>query len=179
LAIRKRKRKGARGGLAATAIACGLCGLGSLGCADDPAPPAICVDQPSFRLEIAAPHEPLPEDTAVRIAHGAGCEQYTLGQSGTAALPCVAGDPAGVLFCAPLPTAAPNDAAGEGGASDQTAQVSALRCEVWSDGAATLTVTSKGYVPVERQLQADVDDCGAKTVNVAVELELLDAATSQ
>jgi hypothetical protein len=46
-----------------------------------------------------------------------------------------------------------------------------LECEVWTDGAASLTVAGGGFEQVERQLEVETDECGGfHTVEVSLTL---------
>jgi hypothetical protein len=127
------------------------------GCEEDP------VDCPgnraSFRVLVFAEEEPLPTDTIVRVKYGAGLEEYRLDQPTQSK----------TMFC--------ELAMRDGGLlqADAGPPVEALLCELWTGGAATVTVTAGGYPDIEQELDAKADECGITTKDVSIRLLRPDA----
>jgi hypothetical protein len=108
----------------------------------------------------------------VRAEYGAGEDEFSLAEPKR---------PGQVLFCkkrldsgaggaggqAPVM----NGAAGDISDGDSDSGVKALRCELWTDGAAKLYVTSEDYPPLQEELLSETDRCGAVTVRVRFKLE--------
>jgi hypothetical protein len=106
----------------------------------------------------------------LRVRYGGGTENYVLRQ------PSPRPD---VVFCAELapadagtPTEVPDAALPTPGAP-----IEALLCELWTQGAATLTVEASGYPATQRDLRARRDDCGIETVEDEIRLSAPDAGS--
>jgi hypothetical protein len=138
-----------------------------LSCKDDPAQPATCGDTPDFIVIISALDAPLPLDTVVSVAYGGtGVEECRIPNDGKRK----------VLFCDPSDregnpvepvegqageTAATAGSGGEGGTGTGRPphELEALRCELWTDGPATVTVTTELYPEVVEPLTAKKGLC--------------------
>jgi hypothetical protein len=123
-------------------------------------------------LVVRAGDVPLPPDTRLNVRYGSNQEgePYVLGQPGRKQ----------AVFCDEDTTengGAPNDGgseqslAGAGGAAGTPpavdADVWALRCRLYTQGAALIDVTATGYEPIERYaLPFDADDRCDVRVNV-------------
>ena len=135
------------------------------GCASRAEPAAAeCVagSRPAFRLTLSAEDGPLPADTALEVVFGGGDETWAAADPGA---------PGKSVFCRPGladpgADATPPDASfPDGGAID------AITCELWTSGAARVTVHASGYADVDRELAAESGACGLVTKDVAVVLE--------
>ena len=152
------------------------------GCPSDP--PQCASPQAAFVVSIRAAGGPLPDDTTLRIAYGAGTEEYRLA------------DPAStseVVYCrvrwrdagaseagAVLDAAAAELDAGTPDAADTGAgssEVDELSSELWTGGAATITVSASGYAELERDLTAEEDECGVMTTEIPLTLVGEDAGS--
>lgn len=135
------------------------------GCPDDP-PESCGQGQAAFSVTLTAGDGPLPEDTAFKVRHGAGEEVFDLDG------PCLASD---VLFCSPPSRGCdePQDAADWDG-STGAPPVEALVCELWTNGAALVSVTASGYPDIDRNLAARSNGSCIETVDVELKLERVD-----
>lgn len=139
-------------------------------CDDEPPPPADCTT-PDFDVVITAVDAPLPADTVVTMEYGGGDDEYRL-----------TNDPEGPenLFCSPSDRKGNpiSGDAGEGGQSARNADggaggapsggtIEGLRCDLWSDGPATLTITTSMYPVTVAKLQPKKGVC---TVSTEVEI---------
>ena len=129
---------------------------------DDPPCPG---PKPAFRLEVRRTNgEDLPADTSVRVAFdGSGEETFSLTKP-TASLQ--------VTFCGVLPEGSDPDGglidAGtplEGGVG-----IRAIRCDLWTNGAAKVTVAATGLGTETRDLEAHTTDCGVETTASEIDL---------
>lgn len=111
----------------------------------DPAP-ACPPSGPTFRVLLTASSGPLPADTRIAVKYGAGVEEYP-------------GDAGKSVFCHDVP-----------GDPDAGAR-EAISCELWTSGAADVSVTASGCCPIEKTLRAERDDCGLELTEVPLELE--------
>jgi hypothetical protein len=118
----------------------------SAGCSSSDPGPNCPAAGPTFRVTLTAMPGPLPPDTRLEVKYGAGVEQYP-GNAGKS------------VFCHDVP----GDP--DAGARD------AISCDLWTSGAADVTVTATGYATIERTLMAVRDDCGIQLTEVAIELE--------
>jgi hypothetical protein len=145
-------------------------------CKDEPPLPPDCMG-PDFDVTIMALDAPLPGDTVVHVAYGGGIvEDHRVD------------DPRAKhqnVFCYPadregnLPGAGgeggvrqisgPGGEGGSGGAGPE-----ALRCRLWTDGPATVTVMTSIYPSVETRLRAKKGIC---TVMANIELGTDDGGT--
>lgn len=99
---------------------------------------------PTFRLTVRADGKPLPHDVKIEVKYGGGVELYD------AAHPVATPQ---VVECEQrLDSDAGEDAS--------AGQLERIVCDLWTDGAATVTVTAKGYPETERSLAAETDTCG-------------------
>jgi hypothetical protein len=124
----------------------------------------------AFRVLLVAAESPLPEDTMFRVKHGSatGTEDFRL----DADFPS-----SDVVFCCRATRdgecVQASDAASD--ADGGPAPVEALLCELWTDGAADVTVTASGYPDLEKNLQARSSEGCLQTVDVTLMLERRDA----
>jgi len=108
--------------------------------------------RPAFRLQIRAESgQSLPGDMIVRVRYGGNGEE-----SFRADAPSPQPQ---VLFCGALGGAA--GAAGAGSAAGATLE--GLACELWTDGAADVTIEASGFEAYEEPLAATTDRCGVQT----------------
>jgi len=136
-----------------------LAGLFVAGCPEEDTKPC---DAPvmAFRVTLNAADGPLPPDTGLLVRHGTGNAEYHLQglRSGT-----------NVLFCGDRDGGQidPNDAG----------KLDVLVCELWTDGAAHVTVRAKGYLTLDEQLDAKLESGCLQTRDVQLTLERGDAGT--
>ena len=126
----------------------------------------FCRARPTFRVWLTAFEAAVPQGTKLTVEYGAGTESYELGGANPTPR---------ALFCTPLTN--------DGGALAPDASVDAatasgekLVCDLYTEGAATITVVAEGYVEIERELGAKRDRCGIATVEVLLTLDAADAA---
>lgn len=140
------------------------------GCSESPDPEVHCDAHPAFVVLVTVPTGTLPQNTTITI---------TFGGSGTETFGLVGDGPHKALFCdwalrdgtkIPKPDAATDGAA---------PLPEALSCELWTGGAANITIAADGYQPiVNMQLEAKNDaSCGFKTVNETLPLAPIEAGT--
>jgi hypothetical protein len=151
------------------------------GCARDPEYDGCYVEHPAFLLHISAQGGPLPEGTHLRVKYGAGVEDYILRNPAESpdVIFCTAVNPDAELAEAGEPSEAGLDAADEVGAGHSTsgdaqAPIEALLCELWTQGAATVTVDADGYPRLVKALTAKRDGCGIETVERELVLQAPD-----
>lgn len=115
--------------------------------------------RPAFSLTVrAADGAPLPRQTRIKVVAGSGEETYDAQSPG---VPQIA-------YC---------DLEGlpDGGAADPDggapADPTGIHCNLWTDGAAEVTVTAKGFRKADRSFQAKRDACGIATTEVRMDLE--------
>ena len=126
----------------------------------------FCRARPTFRVWLTALEAAVPQGTKLTVEYGAGSESYELG--GANPIPRA-------LFCTPLT----NDGgalAADASADAATASGEKLVCDLYTEGAATITVVAEGYTQIKRELQAKRDPCGIATVEVLLTLDAADAA---
>lgn len=143
-------------------LAAALCSTALLAaaCSEDGGPDSKqCKVVPAFRLNLRAASGPLPPDTMLEVKYGAGVESYRLDQGDTGQ--------ENVLCHTDAP---------DGG--DAGKDVSQIDCELWTQGAAKVTLTATGYDTIVKDLGAkeDPDKC-LETVTVTIILGDLDAGT--
>jgi hypothetical protein len=122
----------------------------------------------AFKVLLVAADGPLPEDTVFTVEHGTGKESFSL----EADFPS-----SDVVFCCRSTRDGECTQAGDA-ASDADggpAPVEGLLCELWTDGAADVTVTASGYPDLEENLQARSSEGCLQTVDVTLMLERRDA----
>jgi hypothetical protein len=132
------------------------------GCSSDAGPEQSCPRTPAaFHVLIRAANGVLPDDTVVSVRYGGSAvEQYYVSDPPS--------EPE-VLFC----KAVDNDGGppGVGDASPPPFQeIEALACDLWTNGAAIVTVAASRYPVVERQLEPHTDHCG---VSETVQAEIM------
>jgi hypothetical protein len=132
------------------------CALTAVACSSgDDADPKQCTVTAAFDLTVRAVSGALPADTKLEVKYGGGNETYQLGTPG---------EP-DVVLC--------HEDAPDGG--DAGAEVSALHCKLWTQAAATVTVSATGYPTVKQDLEAKaIDEC-IQTVPVEIVLGNQDA----
>lgn len=116
--------------------------------------PKECKARAAFDLEVRAASGALPSDTSVLVEYGGGQEEYRLD------------DPVHQqedVLC----TTEPADAGA----------VMTLRCALWTQGAATVTVRASGYPELQEELEAQADGKCIETVPVVLTLGDVDAGT--
>jgi len=138
-----------------------VCALALL-TACEPKEPSACSGDvlPPFTVTVRAADGPLPADTLLTLAYGAGIEEF--------ALEAPPSDPM-VMFCKPKGT---HGTAGAGGEAPTT---EAVVCDLYVEGAATLWVTGGDYPELVEELQGEANECGPE--NVEAELVLGEAST--
>lgn len=144
-----------------------LVGALALLTACQPTEPSVCsgeVPPPPFTVTVRAADGPLPTDTLLTLAYGAGMEEFAL------EAPPI--DPM-VMFCEPKGTSGAAGAAGAGGEAATTTE--ALVCNLYVEGAATLWVTGGDYPELVEELQGEANECGPE--NVEAELVLGEVST--
>lgn len=115
-------------------------------CSSSDPGPTCRPNGPTFRVMLTAVPGPLPPDTRIEVKYGAGVERYP-GNAGKS------------IFCHDV-------------SSDPDAGVrEGISCDLWTSGAADVSVTASGYLPVERTLVAERDECGLVLTQVSIELE--------
>jgi hypothetical protein len=133
-------------------MALGLVALIATSCTNDPPNDAKCPARAAFRLDLSALGGPLPTDTTVVVKYSGGVEEYRLGDS--------AHQQEAVLCQQELAGVDAGDAAA-GDAGGPSPEVLSLTCDLWTQGAATVTATATGYPSKVKELeaQADADKC--------------------
>ena len=185
------------------AVSCSLlipASIAASACGPDPKPLECTEPHPSFDVLIVAPDGQLPPDMVVRVAYGgSSVEEYradmpairqvvfcepALPDGGAPPLANDAG--AGGQGGAGGEAGAPSGggmggeataSAGSGGGAELDAGGAALpglRCELWTQGPATLEVEAREFEPVERTLRVSTSAC---TVMETIELQPLDGGT--
>ena len=183
------KQHGARGFLATAWML--LCA-----CSVDSRPPCPQVSA-TFRLQLSASDGPLPEDTVLTV-HFGGSEQETYSLSDDNAdneVLCCRRD---ALTAAPIgPVPCGHRATADAASSDASfgpprgrhgSPPPALHCELWTNGAAEVEVSARGYAALDETLEARLAEpeaqeeremlkgCTAlETVDVSLELQLQEA----
>lgn len=151
------------------ASACGMGLLLLVGACSSP-DPVDCPSHPTFRLIVDAQDGHVPGDVQINVLYGSGEELFD------------ARDPDALLkvvFCK-LEREARQDGgveagdggvkAGDGGTAE--GPISQVVCDLWTDGAATVSVTAQGYPETIRELEAERDnECGLKLTEMRVTLE--------
>jgi hypothetical protein len=157
--------------LAASVLLSGLV----VGCNDakDPANNPLCVQRgPAFRMMVVAPHGPLPGDVELELTYqGTLHEGYEFGdRSRNEDLCCRA------MSTIPNELTATSCNPDDAGAP-MHAPAMAIMCDVWSNGAAQVTLSASGYVTTVHELAATLDeDCGTiETTEVTLTLQRGDA----
>jgi hypothetical protein len=138
-----------------------VAGLLAVGCPKEA--PAPCEGPVmAFRVLLTATDGLLPPDTAVVVEHGTGTAKFELDQE--------PGPSGHVLFCWTATRAGEPIEVSDGG------PVEALVCELWTDGAAHVTVTATDYPTLDRELDPTLEGSCLRTLDVDLSLERGDAA---
>jgi hypothetical protein len=160
---------------------------------EDPSMVGVCPRaRAAFALQISSTDGGLPPTLSVEIGFGgAESERYSLhkGNANNDVLCCsnLAGVSLRPLTCEqPLnPVASAPDASADAAVPKTVTPASStqLQCQVWTNGAAELSVTARGYPPLARTLMAQRDEaypqCDVwETVHVAVPLQPGDAGVN-
>jgi hypothetical protein len=155
----------------------GVLSVSGAACGPGKRPPEGC-DGPSFDLVVRARDVPLPPDTRINVHYGSNQEgePYALGQPARKQ----------AVFCdedttpgggAPSDDGPSESAAGAGGAATSEppddADVWALRCRLYTQGAASIDVYATGYEPIEDYSLPVNDEDDRCDVFVSVKLEPL------
>ncbi|HEX2881337.1 MAG TPA: hypothetical protein VHO25_17535 [Polyangiaceae bacterium] len=156
------------------ALATVVVGALSFSCKDsnDPVNQPLCVQQgPAFRLLVTAPHGLLPRDTEVRVIYQGNLhEEYRLGRrSMNEDLCCHALDV--------IPTELTSTSCQPDAGAPLNQPAAAIACDVWSNGAAQVTLSAVGYDTTVHDLTAILDeDCETiETSDVTLTLQRGDA----
>jgi hypothetical protein len=119
----------------------------------------------SFRVLIVAAKGPLPQDTVFGVKHGASTQEELFSLQDF--------PESDVVFCCrstrdkecvETPDGSPDADAG-------TPPVEALLCELWTDGAARVTVTASGYPKIATTLDARFSEGCIEPRDVVLKLE--------
>jgi hypothetical protein len=144
------------------------------GCKDskDPANDPLCVQEgPAFRLMVVAPHGPLPRDTELQLTYqGTLHEDYDLhDRSGNEDLCC--------RTMSSIPSELTMTSCNADAGASPHAPAMAIVCDVWSNGAAQVTLSATGYDTTVNDLTATLDeDCETiETSDVTLRLQRGDA----
>ena len=125
----------------------GLIGLVGVGCGPDEPDDVACERQPPYQLAVTAAGGTLPGSTVVHVKHGGGEVDYAISDPPTES---------DLVFC------------------DSTANsahdVASLHCDLWTQGAITITVEADGYEPVEQQVSLEKEEGCVVTLDVELEL---------
>lgn len=133
--------------------------LAAVACSEQQAPPSdTCPGpRPAFSLHVErADGELLPADTTLTVSYGGSAqERFALDDPPTAPQ---------VVFCRVVPEGAALDGGVVDLASlDAGTHIKALVCELWTDGAANVSVEASGLAPFTQTLVAQTDECGITT----------------
>ena len=146
----------------------------SLACSEEPSEPAPPCPrgEPTFRVELTAPDENLPEDLVVTVRYQGSLEvTYELENPtwNNEDVCCVPGS-----VTPEMDDLAPVQCAQHASAG---AAAEALRCELWTSGIAEVSALAIGYAELVESLQptAREDGCGLETTDERLELEFGDA----
>jgi hypothetical protein len=128
-------------------------------CGPDAPTQDACAGKPDFIVRVQPKEDLLPRGTRVELLYGGGSkEPYEIGKANRPQ----------VMFCDPKPLFP--EASGSGGAAGHAGSneagsggsehgVSALVCELWTSGPASLTVLAPGFEKVERNLELEPEEC--------------------
>lgn len=147
-----------------------------LGCKNstDPVNQPLCVQQgPAFRMMVVAPHGPLPRDIELRLAYqGTLREDYGLHDRSTNEDLCC-------QAMAEVPSALTATSCRPDAGAPLHAPTMAIMCDVWSNGAAQVTLSATGYDTTVHDLTAILDEeCETiETSDVTLTLQRGDAGT--
>lgn len=124
--------------------------LVALACSSDP-PTDPCPGEvlPAFSITVRANDGPLPADTRIRLIYGGGTEDYKLGTSSSSG---------SVMFCQT------ERLGGNAGAAGASSNIDELACELWIEGAATVSVNGGDYPELSKELKGEANECGPETV---------------
>ncbi|MFO0569354.1 MAG: hypothetical protein U0263_27090 [Polyangiaceae bacterium] len=125
---------------------------------DDGEQPKPCTVSAAFDLTVRAVAGPLPTDTTIEVKYGGGIETYRVDQGMTGQE---------VVLC--------DDELPEAG--DAGKQVELVHCKLWTQGAASVTVTATGFPTVEEDLEAKASGKCIKTVPVEIVLGDVDGGS--
>src|SRR5688572_19292644 len=139
-------------------------GLVLLGACDPSEPPTECPSEvpPTFRVTVRAVEGPLPADTKLTLQYGGGMETFALDEPPTQH---------SIIFCNAGPAAhglgGAAGAGGDGGAGGAApaSEIEALVCDLYPEGAATLSVTGGDYPELLEELEGETNECGPETVS--------------
>jgi hypothetical protein len=138
----------------------------------DPADDPLCVQQgPAFRVMVVAPNGPLPRDTELRLTYqGTLSEDYDFHDRSR-----------NEDLCCRAMSSVPNELTMTSCDPDAGAPLHgpamAIVCDVWSNGAAQITLSATGYDSTVNDLAATLDeDCETiETRDVTLTLQRGDA----
>lgn len=128
------------------------------GCGHGDGAPVSCDAGPraAFEVRVSALAGALPGDAKLAVRYGGGTEEVALAAPPSSPR---------VVFC--RLERADAGAPGDGGPGGD---VHAAVCDLWTSGAAAVTVRATGYPELARELDAERDDCGIRTVPVELVL---------
>jgi hypothetical protein len=138
-----------------------LLACGALGCSEEE-PMENCPARAAFHVVVRAQGAPLPDQTQIKVDHGAGSEEFQLDAPNRSPE---------ILFCEPVSA----DAGVDAGGSDD---VLSLACDLWTQGATAVTVTAPGYPLLEEELEVETESGCIQTVDVELLLDAGDAAST-
>ena len=148
-------------GLITTLLAALITGCSS----STPDEPECDPPHPAFRLLVDAMGRTLPDDVSIRVLYGGGVEFF---QASGENKPMV------VLCKVQRRDSTDNHDAGYDDAGYDRVDWSPIMnvtCDLWTNGAATVTVAASGYATEERKLEAKTDsDCGLLLTQVVITL---------
>jgi hypothetical protein len=114
---------------------------------------------PAFHLTVRAPGgKPLPAQLVLTIKYGSGEEIYDAEHPNQTPQ---------VVFCKQVQ----EGGSPEGGAADASNNAEEIVCDLWTDGAANVKIEAEGYPKMERDLSAEVDECGLKLTEATITLQ--------
>lgn len=121
-----------------------------LGCSSEPPKPNECPGaRAAFAVTLSAQGSPLPSDTALQVTFSGGQETYEL---------AAPSDALEAVRCEPV---------------TEGETIIGLECALWTLGPADVTVLATGFATLTESLAHEVDDCGVRTVDVALVLQPL------
>lgn len=142
-------------------------GVGWFACSNAQPPSTCPSSHATFKLTVKAEASAVPRDVWISVKYGGGVEHYR------AETPPVAPQ---VVYCKLECVDGGGSDASSADAADGGAQsnIEAVVCDLWTDGAATVTVRASGYPDVVRDLSARRDECGLVLTDVTILLEKAD-----
>jgi len=144
-----------------------------------PDDPACGPPHPTFHLEIDAQPGSVPEDVTITLVYGGGEETFRVGgNKSLKVLLCEArrGDLDGGLVDESRNESGneSGDGSDDGPADEPMGDpgpISSVYCDLWTNGAATVSVSAERYLGDSRHLEAELDpECGLIQMDVRITL---------